>query len=235
MIHRYTIEQALKGGFYGTIVGVGLHLLATRFWPRYASWHHTPKYIFVWCWPIAGFTIWGEQSALQLERKIAARKAMVDINTLEGKEDQQSVAPEDRLSSFSWIPSPGEMKKYVLDNRYKVVGITWLTVTSLTLAGLWANRNMPVAQKLIHARLYAQGTALVSFIAFGLAANVPIDRTSDTDRVSEEYFRAVLEGRDVSGKDYAAVQPGHESASSSHPIQHLGAAGGDAVVAVKGG
>ncbi|KXS22292.1 hypothetical protein M427DRAFT_50625 [Gonapodya prolifera JEL478] len=221
MIHKYTIEQAMKGGFYGTIFGVGFHLIATRYWPRYARFHYTPKWIFTLIWPIAGFTIYGEQSALDLERKIAARKSVVDLGALATPKPDAA----DTLTSFSWLPTPTEVQKYVLDNRYKVVGMGWLTVTSLTLAALWANKGMPVSQKLIHARMYAQGTALASFVAFAFAANVPVDRSSEMDRMSERYFRAVLEQRDVSGEE---LKKRHAEEHKVHSIS-------DAGVMVRGG
>ncbi|KAJ3323434.1 hypothetical protein HDU93_002940, partial [Gonapodya sp. JEL0774] len=220
MIHKYTIEQAMKGGFYGGIVGVGLHLLAGRYSPRYARFHHTPKWIAVLAFPIAGFTIMGEQSALDLERRLAAKRSVVDIASL--STPAPATQDEDKLSSFSWVPTPQEVQKYVLDNRYKVVGMGWLTVTSLTLASLWANKGMPVAQKLIHARMYAQGTALASFVAFAFASNVPVDRSSEMDRVSEKYFRAVLEGRDVSGQELRAEREAHAQQHAPHRIQDAG-------------
>jgi len=222
MIHKYTIEQAFKGLFYGTLGGVGIHMLLTRTVPRYAAWHHTPKWIFTIIWPIAGFSIMGEQSALELERKLAARKSIVDLSTLQ---QPTTSADPDTLSRFSWVPSGTDLKKYVLDNRYKVVGMSWLTVTSLTLASLWANKNIPVSQKLIHARMYAQGTALASFIAFAFASTAPQDRTSDMDKISERYFNAVREGRDTGGSQYRHDHPAH----AVHKI------GGEGDVVVRGG
>ncbi len=140
----------------------------------------------------------GEHAALEIERAMGREKSIVNVETPAAV--RQKVTMKD-------------VKEYILQNRFKVVGYSWLTVVATTLAVVWSNRTMPVSQKIITARMYAQASALAAFGAFALAANVPVDKTSNVERLSQRHFDHILEQesleaihRTISDEERAAVK-----------------------------
>lgn len=74
----------------------------------------------------------------------------------------------------------------------------WATLVSSTLIFTFANKTMPMAQKLIHARLVAQGGALTGFV--GLAAfGIQGRKESEEDRLNRRIYEHVLDSHDGSG------------------------------------
>jgi hypothetical protein len=159
--------------------------------PAYAAWAMTPKLIIALAFPIAGFVIGGENAALRMERDEGLKRSYVQIEGLSeftGGNVEQVIHREARKISFD------DLKSYILDNRYTVVGTIWASVVGGTVISLAANRNMPVSQKIITARMYAQASALTAFCAFALAANTPTQKRNSTlDTLNDRYFEATLQ------------------------------------------
>ncbi|KAI9019646.1 hypothetical protein DFJ74DRAFT_673918 [Hyaloraphidium curvatum] len=187
-IHKVAIEESLKGAFYGLMVGTALNMALTRYSPAYAKFNKTPKWIMQLAFPIAGFVINGEQAALSLEREYALSRSYVkDLDGLPG-EIKQAMQSEVKHEKFTM----DDVKSYILENRYKVVGLTWAGVVGSVLITTWANKNMPVAQKIITARVAAQASALGGFVAFAAAASVPVSKDTVVDKLNKQYYEKML-------------------------------------------
>lgn len=52
--------------------------------------------------------------------------------------------------------------------------------------------QMPVAQKIITARVAAQASALAGFVAFAAAATVPVNKESQVDKLNKQYYERMI-------------------------------------------
>jgi len=154
-----------------------------RYSPKWAAWHLVPRTIICISPAIIGFVTQGEHAALEIERAMGREKSYVNVDA--------PIAAARQKVSFD------DVKDYFLQNRFKVVGYTWLTVVSAVMLNLWSKPHMPTAQKIITARMYAQGTAIAAFMGFAWASHTPVDKSSTVDRLSQRHYDHILEQESV--------------------------------------
>ncbi|KAI8799783.1 hypothetical protein BJ742DRAFT_781020 [Cladochytrium replicatum] len=78
------------------------------------------------------------------------------------------VEPLDNVNKYS----PDYILKYVHKNRFSLIAGTWVTAVGAGLLFNLGRRSVPMDQKIISTRMFAQSTALVAVGALGVAASV---------------------------------------------------------------
>jgi len=102
----------------------------------------------------------------------------------------------DELPTKSERISFADLKEYVFNNRFQVASLTWMSIIVASGISLWANPKVPPAQKVIHARMIAQG-AVLSFLlgmAFTSAKDIPVVKENQLERINKRYYDKVLDG-----------------------------------------
>ncbi|KAI8805990.1 hypothetical protein BJ742DRAFT_818929 [Cladochytrium replicatum] len=79
-----------------------------------------------------------------------------------------AVEPLDNVNKYS----ADYMLKYIHQNRFSLIAGTWATAVGAGLLFNFARRSVPMDQKIISTRMFAQSTALVAVGALGVAASV---------------------------------------------------------------
>lgn len=110
----------------------------TSYVPAWTRLHRTPRWIIGTAFPIVGFVINGEHAALAVEREYALKRSYVkDLEGLPG-DVKSAMQAELKHESISFQ----DVKNYILDNRYKVIGLTWAGVVGSVLVSTWANKKV---------------------------------------------------------------------------------------------
>lgn len=120
-IHMRATEVALNSLAKGAVLGVGVTLLLSRTWPWFGRRPRTFKTIFGLVFPIVGFVVGGEHTALRIERELAYQKSAVKLPGLvsENGMDAEMVEIRERPVTME------SLKAYVLENQFKCASLCW--------------------------------------------------------------------------------------------------------------
>jgi hypothetical protein len=182
------MENALKYGFIGGLCGVTVNALLTRFVPQYAARPRIFKLLVTITFPMSGFTIGGERGGLELERQLGARKSYVRVAGMKHMDEHaDDLGPVEK-------PKLIDVRDYVFNNRFKMASLTWISL--IVSSALLSNPSIPPAQKVIHARMIAQGAVLTFLLgmAFTSAKDIPVIKEGQMERINQRYFDKILDG-----------------------------------------
>ncbi len=132
----FVINQGLKatllwGGGFTT-----LHFLGNRYWGPYARQPRQLKLLLLVAVPTAVFFTVADRAAMWADRQ-QLRMASKNITIL---------PPE----------SPSSFRHWLVDNKYSVLGLTWLGVLGVSLAVNFRQKHITTAQRMMHSRMIAQ-------------------------------------------------------------------------------
>lgn len=150
-------NEVLKGGFIGGSVGLGAGLagvvLASR---RYAAFRQLtiPFRTFL----VSSVATFG--SITTAERySLAFQKAKDPMNFY--KDETQRALEQARQGQNS----QSAMMEWGRENRYTIVFTSWIAAMAIALGIVGRNKYLTTSQKLVQARVYAQGLTLAVLIA----------------------------------------------------------------------
>jgi hypothetical protein len=193
-IHRSATEKALDYMVKGAFMGLGSAFLLSKTSSWFARRPRVFKTIYTMTWPIVGFVIGGEHEALRLEREFAYERSYVKVHGIPGMaaEDKEAYEPRFVLDPDARLVTADVVRSYIVENQFKLLFTLWGSLVSATLIWTFSSKTMPMAQKLIYARLVAQGTTLSAFV--GLAAMGIQGRNKDTpeDKVNDRHLGQVM-------------------------------------------
>lgn len=150
-------NQVLKGGFIGGSVGLGAGfagvLLASR---RYTAFRQLtlPFRTFL----VSSVATFGAITTAE-RYSLAFQKAKDPMNFY--KDESQRALEQARQG----LGSQGQMMEWGRENRYTIVFTSWLAAMAIALGIVGRNKYITTAQKLVQARVYAQGLTLAVLIA----------------------------------------------------------------------
>ena len=173
---------------------------------RYAQWYAkvtTPGKVFLG----AALTVSG--ATILAEKSIHTFRTAENLRKPSTLQDPHAPAPDASSSSDSIMPL---LRKY----RYHIVGGTWVVAMAGSLLLSFSNRHMKFSQKLIHARLYAQGLTIAALLATALVTPSPMEERRRLEREARERARI--------GRPAPAVTRG--GGSNTHALRCLGQAAG---------
>nr|KAJ3419374.1 hypothetical protein HK105_007040 [Polyrhizophydium stewartii] len=89
-----------------------------------------------------------------------------------------SITRADELQLIEQVARPADdapwherAKHFVMENKYSVLGYTWLGTVGVSLAYNFSRRDIAVPQKLINSRMIAQAMVLAGFAGMALIAS----------------------------------------------------------------
>ncbi|EGF82099.1 hypothetical protein BATDEDRAFT_36706 [Batrachochytrium dendrobatidis JAM81] len=157
--HNWVLMQGAKSSvLWGSLGGIA-HMLAQRTLQPYQRLSLPFKSFLLIAVPMAAFFTTTDRAAMEADRIRAQRYSI----TREDELNVREVSPITDTSSTN-----DKLKHYLVQNKYSVLGYTWLGVVGLSLAYNFTRPNTAMSQKLINSRMVAQSAVLLGFA--GLAA-----------------------------------------------------------------
>lgn len=153
-------REVLKGGISGLGVGLaaglGTAYLFNRRWPLFRNTTLPFKAFYVCSTSTFLGIIQADRYSRAYELRNRSASAGQSIEELAAK------AREERMKGLKgkeWL------MEYGRENRYKIVLASWVASMGASLGLVWRDKYLSKAQKLVQARVYAQGLTLLVLIA----------------------------------------------------------------------
>lgn len=148
------VKGGLIGGSCGLALGLGGVVLASK---RYAAFRQLTlpfRSFLVTSTGTFGAIIWAERQSVKYQRSHDA-----SYKYLNAKEHAHEMAMHANKTEYQKLMDWGR------ENRYSIVFTSWIAAMGLSLAMVGRNKFLSTSQKLVQARVYAQGLTLAVLIA----------------------------------------------------------------------
>lgn len=189
-----TVRGGLKGGAYGLGIGTASAFLLNRHSRFFRSLTLPFKTFFVTSSATFALIIAADQASRNFE-------STRHHNTVSFQDETERILAERRKS----MTASQKFMDWGRENRYKIVGGSWVASMAGSLALVYRDPWLTRAQKLVQARVYAQGLTLLVLIAS--AAFEISDARSGRDRDTVR----VPDPSDPTGKRWIEKKIHHES------------------------
>ncbi|ODV90102.1 hypothetical protein CANCADRAFT_12258, partial [Tortispora caseinolytica NRRL Y-17796] len=143
---RQTMIGALQGGLVGGSLAFGLNYLAIRRFPSYARLPIGVKSLFVAAGTFFSISVRAELLGTRYEKNLYA-------------------APEHIKEKIHYDSFLEKARAEFNENKYSYVFGAWLAAVAGSGVYLWRDKLMTPAQKVVQARMYAQGLTVVLLLA----------------------------------------------------------------------
>lgn len=165
-------SQVLRGGLIGGSLGLGLGLgsvlLGSRRYPAFRSLTVPFRAFLVTSTGTFGAIINAERYSNEFHRRNNPMNFYVDDAQRTQELIRQQETPWDRFTTWG------------RENRYSIVFVSWVAAMAVSLGIVGRNRYLSSSQKLVQARVYAQGLTLAVLIASAVFETA--DASSGTGR-----------------------------------------------------
>ncbi|KAK4465633.1 hypothetical protein QBC42DRAFT_8562 [Cladorrhinum samala] len=155
---REHYNEVLKGGLIGGGVGLALGLGGVLYGSkRYAAFRQLTlpfRSFIVTSSGTFGAIVWAERYSVKYQRSHDPMN-----NYLNAQHQAQELARQQAKTESEKLMDWGR------ENRYSIVFTSWIASMGLALAMVGKNKYLSTAQKLVQARVYAQGLTLAVLIA----------------------------------------------------------------------
>ena len=152
--YNVVLEGGLYGGAAGLAVGLGGVLAAQRRYPAFRSFSLPLRSFLVSSAGTFGAIITAERYSIAFQRAKDPMNAFMDESHQAAVEAQR--ANETTMQRFT---------EWGRQNRYTIVFTSWAAAMGLAMAIVNRNKFLSTSQKLVQARVYAQGLTLAVLIA----------------------------------------------------------------------
>jgi len=152
-------DQVIKGGLIGgsisMAIGISAVMAASRRWAGFRSLTLPFRAFLVSSSATAGAVITAERYSINFQR---AKDPMNSYKDSARRLDEMVRSQETPWARFV---------AYCRQNRYTIVGLGWVASMTIAFTLVSRNRYLTTIQKLVQARVYAQGLTLALILAAG--------------------------------------------------------------------
>jgi len=151
--YRVVVRGGLIGGTLGLAAGFGGVMLASRRYPAFRSLTLPFRTFLVSSVGTFGAIINAERHSIAFQRERDPMSRYRDAT--QRAHDEHRRAETGAAAALAWAR----------EHRYSIVFTSWIAAMGLALAMVGKNKYMSTSQKLVQARVYAQGLTLAVLIA----------------------------------------------------------------------
>jgi len=151
--YREVVRGGIKGGLVGTAVGLGASMVLTRRWPFFRSLTLPFKAFFVTSSGTFLSIIEADRASRGFE---ATRHGITQF-----QDSTARILAEQQANLTGW----DKAKNWGREHRYPIVFTSWVASMAGSLGLVSRDKYLTSAQKLVQARVYAQGLTLLILVA----------------------------------------------------------------------
>lgn len=152
-------NEVIKGGLIGGSISMALGItgvvLASRRWTAFRSLTLPFRTFLVTSATTAGAVITAERYSINFQR---AKDPMTFYKDASQRADELARTQDTHWKRFV---------DYCRENRYTIVGLGWVASMAVAFTLVSRNKYLTTSQKLVQARVYAQGLTLALILAAG--------------------------------------------------------------------
>lgn len=196
--YNASVNAAAKGFGMGLAVSAPSAYALNRVWPAFRSLTPAIKLFFVSSFAIGTGVIMADKAGIAFDQAHYTDAGASVQRRSRSREQQQwdSLSPADK--ALTWAK----------ENKFSVVAATWAT----SMGGIFAyihTQPMTFAQKLVQARVWAQGITLASLVGMAAITQIP----SAGDRIIKQH----KEANDHSWREFVPQE--HDNANETQKSQ----------------
>jgi len=203
--NKVTLRGAIEGGVGGLAVGIPLVYLLHRAWPAYRALPISLKALGVVAIAAPACVIQAERAGIEFERAHWSGLGKEELDEVHRRERQ-------RWDSLS---TQAKVKDWAIRHRYGIVGISWATSMALAFGIIMRKPNMKFAEKLVQARMWAQGLTIGVLIATAGLAHGEYGKPRTTKDYADHSWRVMVEQELKDEKQRADAAANAASVSAS--------------------
>ncbi|SNX85813.1 uncharacterized protein MEPE_04522 [Melanopsichium pennsylvanicum] len=193
--YNASVQAAAKGFGYGLAFGAPSAYALNRTWPAFRGLTPAIKLFFVSSIAIGAGVISADKAGIAFDKEHYTDAGAAVVRRNQTREQKQWEALSARDKALTWAK----------ENKFSVVAATWAT----SMGGIFAyiqTQPMTFAQKLVQARVWAQGITLASLV--GMAAITQIPSAGD------KIIKSHKEANEHSWREFVPAEPAKETTKS---------------------
>jgi len=156
--HAATVRGAVEGVVAGLAISVPGSLWMHRRWPYYRALPVHLKVMGVIFVVAPLYAIQAERRGVEFDKSTWTGAGKVELEREEAQE----------ISRWNRLDSKEKLKDWAIRNQYKIILGSWATSMAVAGAIVMRNRHQTTAQKVVQARMWAQGLTIGVLIAAGV-------------------------------------------------------------------
>jgi len=156
----YVLKAGLKGLVAGFAISIPVSYILQRRSPTYRSLTTSLKVFGLIGLPIPAFAVCAEQASIAFDRSEWTDAAKAGLNAQEREERREMM----RVQSLS---KSERLIDWAKRHQYGLIGGTWAVGMGIASAIVMRNRHQTFSQKIVQARMWAQGLTILVLIAAG--------------------------------------------------------------------
>ncbi|KAI0650296.1 hypothetical protein C8Q79DRAFT_1006578 [Trametes meyenii] len=181
--HAATVRGAIEGIIGGLAISLPASFYLQRNW---ASYRRLPPHLKA----LGVILVVGPTYAIQAER----RGVEFDKSTWTGA-GKAELDREERVAESRWqaLDAKAKLKEWAIQNQYKVILGSWAASMALAGAIVMRNRYQSTPQKVVQARMWAQGLTIGVLIAAGVLTHTQRQQQHDNRTVDHSWVHILEE------------------------------------------
>ncbi|KAI0751612.1 hypothetical protein C8Q80DRAFT_1268823 [Daedaleopsis nitida] len=164
-----TVMGGLKGFTGGLAVALPASYYLHRRWPYYRALQPSLKAFGVILIAVPAFVISAERAGQKFEREQWKDAGKAELDAVQARQEER----------WKSLTTGQKISEYVRDHQYSVIVGSWATALVGTFGYIMRDRYQSMPQKLVQARMWAQGLTIGIIIAAGVMTHK--QRTSNDD------------------------------------------------------
>ncbi|KAJ3488708.1 hypothetical protein NLI96_g2647 [Meripilus lineatus] len=203
--HAATVRGAIEGVLAGFAVSLPASWYMQRRWAYYRKLPIQLKALGVVLIVAPLYAVQAERRGLEYDRSTWTGAGVDELNRQEKEEEKR----------WESLGTQEKIKDWAMTNQYKVILGSW--AVSMAIAGglVWRNRHQTSAQKIVQARMWAQGLTVGVLIAAGILTHNQRKKAAAHKNEDHSWVHFVEEEEEREKKQQLLRLPAPAPASSS--------------------
>ncbi|PSR90680.1 hypothetical protein EW026_g165 [Hermanssonia centrifuga] len=193
--HNATVRGAVEGVLAGLAISLPLSFVAQRKWAAYRALPIQLKVLGVITVVLPAYAIGAERRGVEYDESTwtGAGKHVLEREHLEEEKKWESYSGTEKL------------KDWALRNQYKVILGSWAASMAVAGAIVMTNKYQTLPQKVVQARMWAQGLTIGVLIGAGVMTHSQREQ-SFAQRTADHSWREMLEEQQREDEEHKKVQ-----------------------------
>ncbi|GJE84172.1 Respiratory supercomplex factor 2, mitochondrial [Phanerochaete sordida] len=153
-----TIRGAIEGTVAGLALALPLGYLANRRWPAFRALPPQLKALAAILIVIPAYSVQAERRGVEFDESTWTGAGAMELRRVRSADE----------AHWESLSAAGKFKEWAMHNQYKVIVGSWAASMALAGAIVMANRHQTMPQKIVQARMWAQGLTIGVIIGAGV-------------------------------------------------------------------
>jgi len=178
-----TIRGAIEGLIAGTAIALPLGYLANKRWPTFRRMPVQLKALAAILIIIPAYSVQAERRGVEYDESTWTGAGVMELRRVKTEEENH----------WQSLSTAAKFKEWAMHNQYKVIIGSWAASMAVAGAIVMANRYQTMPQKIVQARMWAQGLTIGVIIGAGVLTHSQREKQYQSRQVDHSWANIVEE------------------------------------------